>query len=83
MNNVDTLFRQFESERLVKLFTNYIQKMLTINDWKYTHGAIMTISQIAEYIDDENQIDELVNILLERRNHANPRVRYSICHALG
>ena len=57
--------------------------MLTVNDWKYTHGAIMTISQIAEYIDDENQIDELVNILLERRNHTNPRVRYSICHALG
>ena len=57
--------------------------MLTVNDWKYTHGAIMTISQIAEYIDDENQIDELVNILLERRNHANPSVRYCICHALG
>ena len=31
--------------------------MLTVNDWKYTHGAIMTISQIAEYIEDDDQID--------------------------
>lgn len=83
MNHVDQLFRQFETERLVNLFTNYIQKMLTVNDWKYTHGAIMTISQIAEYIEDDDQIGQLVNILVERRNHANPRVRYSICHALG
>jgi hypothetical protein len=83
MNQIDSLFKDFEAERLIPMITKYIQQMLTINDWKYTHGAIMAISQIAEYIEDDAQITELVNILYSQKDHQNPRVRYSICHALG
>lgn len=47
------------------------------------HAAIMTISQIGEYIDTDQQTEEFLNILEQQSKHENPRVRYAVCHALG
>lgn len=47
------------------------------------HAAIMTISQIGEYIDTDDQTVEFLNILEQQSKHENPRVRYAVCHALG
>ena len=47
------------------------------------HAAIMTMSQIGEYIDTDEQPEEFLNILEQQSKHENPRVRYAVCHALG
>lgn len=40
--------------------------MLATQNWKYTHAAIMTISQIAEYIDDDedDKLKKMIEILI-------------------
>ena len=83
MSNIDTLLRDLDPDRVIKIVLTYIQQSLQQNNWKFTHAAIMTISQIAEYIEEDSQIKELVDILLAQRSNPNPRVRYSICQALG
>jgi hypothetical protein len=34
-----------------------------MNNWKYTHAAIMTISQIGEYLEDDTVTAPYVEIL--------------------
>lgn len=85
MSQVDVLFHTLDVSVIRPIVFEYIEKMLSTNNWKYIHAAIMTLSQIAEYIgeDDEDDLKKLVQILFLQKNHQNPRVRYSICHALG
>jgi importin-5 len=57
-------------------------------DWKHTRSAVMAVSQIVEYIDEDADqgaawVDQCVNFLLPFLNHAHPRVRYSAFQAIG
>lgn len=65
MSQVDTLFHTLDIKVLKPIVFEYIEKMLSTNNWKYIHAAIMTISQIAEYIgeDDENDLKNMIQIL--------------------
>ncbi len=85
MNCLDTLFKVVETDQLMQIILSYLEKMLAANNWKYTHAAIMSISQIAEYIgeEEEDKLKKMVDILISQKDHQNPRIRYSICHALG
>ena len=44
MGNIDLLLMQLSHDIMVPLLEDYIKKMLTVDNWKMTHAAIMTIS---------------------------------------
>lgn len=53
MTHLDQLFKIISPDKLIPIIMEYIQKMLSTQNWKYVHAAIMSISQIAEYIDED------------------------------
>lgn len=63
MDSIDKLLDVLGPEHMVPFLRNYIQKLLQSNDWKMIHAAVMTISQIGEYIDSDQQTEDLINIL--------------------
>ena len=49
-----------------------------------SHAAVMTISQIGEYLDEDmEEVKVFMNILEQNSKHQNPRLRYAVCQALG
>lgn len=44
MNHLDNMFKIISPDTLLEIIIEYIQKMLSTQNWKYIHAAIMSIS---------------------------------------
>lgn len=44
MDSIDKLLGIVGPEKMVAFLEEYLKKMFDMNNWKYTHAAIMTIS---------------------------------------
>lgn len=75
-----------------------VAEFVRLGTWKHKVAAIMTLSQVAEVVEEETQMDEIVKLLLRRSIHnycslsilplehmndPHPRVRYAALHAMG
>lgn len=84
MNFIDRLIQVLGKEIMLKYLSGFIEKMMTIANWKYKLAALMALSQVGEYMldkmEDIQAILELVNNFIQ---HDNPRLRYASCHVLG
>lgn len=63
MDSIDKLLGIIGPDRMVSFLEGYLKQMFDMNNWKYTHAAIMTISQIGEYLDDDTVTGPYVDIL--------------------
>lgn len=63
MDSIDKLLGVVGPDRMVSFLEGYLKQMFDMNNWKYTHAAVMTISQIGEYLDDETVTGPYVDIL--------------------
>lgn len=79
--NIDRVARACEAQMLEHLFTTVRQ--FVGSTWKHKLVAVMCLSQSAEVVVDESQVDEIVGLLVSLVNDAHPRVRYAALHAIG
>lgn len=63
MDSIDKLLGIVGPDRMVQFLEGYLKQMFDMNNWKYTHAAVMTISQIGEYLEDETITGPYVDIL--------------------
>ena len=83
MEFINRLISSVGYKSIIPFLSKYIVEMLQNNDWKMKNAAILTISQIGEYIDDKNEIKNMVDIISTQITSTNPRIRYACCHVLG
>jgi hypothetical protein len=77
------LFRSIKAEDFLPTFTQVIQEMLQQSDWRYPHAALFSISELGEYLTDENDLRAVVLLLVKYVSHAHPRVRFAAINAIG
>ena len=84
MNFIDRLIQVLGKNLMLKYLSGFIEKMMSVESWKYKLAALMALSQVGEYMIDKMEdirpILELVNSYIENEN---PRLRYACCHVLG
>ncbi len=81
---IDRLINVIGHKFMLPFVSEYIKKMLASDNWKMHHAAIMVLSQIGEYLyDQENEVKKILEIFANYYNNPNPRIRYACCHALG
>ena len=84
MNFIDRLIQVLGKDLMLKYLSNFIEKMMGVDNWKYKLAALMALSQVGEYMMDKMEdiqaILQLVNSFID---HENPRLRYACCHVLG
>lgn len=52
-------------------------------DWKHKYISIMLASQIGEYLEDHNDINDLIEVFLGFQDDENPKVRFAVYHVFG
>lgn len=80
--NVDRLAQCLGGEQVLPVVFSIVGEFIRLS-WQHKVAAIMTLSQVAEVIEDESHTDAIVQLLLAQLNDAHPRVRYAALHALG
>jgi hypothetical protein len=84
MDQVDRVIGLLGEEKMIPIYKDYITQLINQGTWQSVHAGIMTISQIGEYVDVQDELmGQFVGILQNYAQNENPRVRYAICHALG
>lgn len=83
MEFINRIIASVGYKSIIPFLTKYIIEMLQNNDWKMRNAAILTISQIGEYISDKNEIKNMMEIITTQITSNNPRIRYACCHVLG
>merc|ERR1719253_478357 len=81
LENVDRFAKAIETEHLLNVFplvAAYMQQT-----WTHKVVGLMTLSQLAESIKDEAQVDQIVTQLVASFADPHPRVRYAALHAVG
>ena len=52
-------------------------------DWRYPYAALMTLSEINQYISESSKIAEQVSIMEQGIASAHPKIRYATFHLIG
>lgn len=79
---IDRLGNSFMSEKVMNIAMPIIVNFLESQDWKKRVVALISISQMAEYIDKEH-IQKFVSIVSNYYSDQNPRVAYYAIHCMG
>ena len=80
--NVDRLAQSLGGEHVLPVVFSIVGEFIRMT-WQHKVAAIMTLSQVAEVIEDESHTDAVVQLLLAQLSDPHPRVRYAALHALG
>ena len=52
-------------------------------DWRYKNAGLMAFSQVGEYIENIDNIKDMVPIVINHLQHPNPKIRYAALHCIG
>lgn len=81
---VNTLFTVIEPKQMIDFLSGVLKPMFENQNWKPRHVAIMILSQIGEYIEDDiNYLKSILTAIEINAKDSNPKVRYACCHLLG
>ncbi|KAF4751010.1 hypothetical protein FOZ62_026640 [Perkinsus olseni] len=81
--NIDRFAQALGAEKTLPVVFQTVAEFVRIGTWKHKVAAIMTLSQVAEVVEEETQMDEIVKLLLQHMGDQHPRVRYAALHAMG
>ncbi|CAI2371015.1 unnamed protein product [Moneuplotes crassus] len=82
-NIIDRLFSSLGEEILLPLGCNIIQQAISNDGWKYKNAGLSVFSQIAEYVNDIEDISSMIPVVIQHCKHDHPKVRYAALHCLG
>ena len=82
---ISRLMESVGDEHLFPYLTTAVQTLLANEtDWRMKYSALMTISELGQYVEDEGKLGELVRILLPHTMlQHHPKIRYAAYHAIG
>ena len=81
---VDRLVSAIGEEMMLPLIGQLVQNTISNeDDWRYKHAGIMAFSQVGEYVDDVSKLAQMMPVIVQHLQHANPKIRYAALHCLG
>ena len=83
MGLIDRIIRALNSKKVLPLFSNLILELVKVDNWRYQHSALMSLSQVGEFIDDISEFDPIVDFVVKFFQHPHPKVRYAALHTIG
>ncbi|KND04212.1 uncharacterized protein SPPG_01645 [Spizellomyces punctatus DAOM BR117] len=82
---LDRLARALGGKAVLPVTFSYIPTMLAAEDWRKRHGALMTISAIAEGCAKimEAELARILDVIVPHFRDPHPRVQWATCNAIG
>lgn len=80
---INRLLSSLGGKPILETFSLYIQKLLQMSDWRCTFAALIGLSQVGEYLDDVDEIENSLELSMNFASHPHPMIRYAVCHTLG
>eukprot|EP01069_Polyplicarium_translucidae_P000609 Polyplicarium_translucidae@DN1317_c0_g1_i1.p1 len=83
---LDRVAAAIGGDDIMPIVFRFVHEFLQQPGWKHKFVAIMTVSQTAEYIPEDNRdatLEGIVEMLVARLEDENSRVRFAVCQALG
>src|SRR5579859_5118126 len=82
---IDRLARKLGAKTIMRPAFTYLPSLISSNDWRERHAALMAISSIAEGCEKYMRPDlgRVLDMILPALNDPHPRVRYAACNAVG
>jgi hypothetical protein len=74
---LDFLIKNVGGEHVLPLVFPNFMAMMQQNTWQATHAVLSLMAVIAEYVEDQSQVDEMVRQTIKLLAHPNMRVRYA------
>lgn len=84
-SSLDRLACCLGGKTILPLVVNCLSQMLSSEDWRHRHAALMAVSAVGEgcHKQMEALLPEMVDEILKYLQDPHPRVRYAACNALG
>jgi len=70
-------------EPVLEVLKPAITKLFQSGEWKQVHAALVVLSQIAEYVDDNTMVAQMVHGIKIQLRANHPRVRYAAWSAIA
>jgi hypothetical protein len=83
MSAVDRLISAIGEKIMLPILSQIVQISLQHNDWRYQNAAIMSLSQVGEYLDGCKDVEPIINAVIKFFENPNPKIRYAVCHCIG
>jgi hypothetical protein len=74
---LDVLIKNVGAEHVLPLLFPNFMALMQQNTWQATHAVLSLMAVIAEYVDEESQVNEMVKETIKLLPHPNMRVRYA------
>eukprot|EP00828_Plagiopyla_frontata_P031997 TRINITY_DN41793_c0_g1_i3.p1 TRINITY_DN41793_c0_g1~~TRINITY_DN41793_c0_g1_i3.p1 ORF type:complete len:442 (-),score=61.87 TRINITY_DN41793_c0_g1_i3:44-1369(-) len=83
INNIDRVISYIGDSYVLPVLGQMVQKLIQQEDWRYQYSAIMTLSQVGEYMKENKELEPIMNLILAYSSDNNPKIRYAVCHCIG
>ena len=83
MSLIDRIVDSLDKEKTLPMFSALILEMVKVDNWSYQYTALMSLSQIGEYVDDLTQLEPIIEFILNFIQNQSPKVRYAAVHCIG
>jgi len=83
MGLIDRIIRALNSKKVLPLFSGLILKLVQVDNWRYQHSALMSLSQVGEFVDDISEFDPIIEFVTKFFQHSHAKVRYAALHVVG
>ncbi|EGR29723.1 importin 5, putative [Ichthyophthirius multifiliis] len=84
MNTIDKIIESVGDKETLPALWAIIGKLLeTQNDWRYIYAAIMSLSQVGQYVEEDTVLKSVIDKILVFLQHQNPMIRYSVLHTIS
>ena len=81
---IDRLWSSVGEDTMLPLIWILVENtMLNEDDWRFKNAGLSAFSQIAEYVENIDQIKTMVPTVVDHVKHPHPKVRHSAIHCLG
>lgn len=83
--HITRLIEGLGEDFLLPTVLGLIQTALTAgtDDWRVRYAALMAISELGQFIEEDSKISELVAILVQYASHAHPKIRHASFYCIG
>lgn len=83
MSAIDRLIAAIGQKVMLPVLSQIVQISLSHTDWRYQNAAIMSLSQVGEYLDSCKDVEPIIMAVLKFSENPNPKIRYAVCHCIG
>lgn len=80
---IDRLISVIGHEIMLPLLSGMVQQMMASPDWRFKFSALMSLSQVGEYVKNVDDIAPIAGLVLKYLRDSHPKIRFAALHVIG